>query len=469
VEVISEKEELQLDLIDLTNLFAPNEDFSLIHKEEIGQGKIINKFDIKCPSLNLEKMFEFESDFDNNFSELKSKSVRKRIVKNNLYKILSEVLNKTLPWGSLTGIRPTKFARDMIESGELKESLVAEVLERDYYVSRNKAKLVANILKNQKCIIKNDNLIDLYINIPICPSRCLYCSFISNEIGRVRDKVERYIDCLIQELNAVKKIIAQNAYIVRNIYIGGGTPSVLNGKQLDRLLSEISFSCSEFTCECGRPDTIDEDKLQVMKIHGVTRISINPQTFCDATLKRIGRKHSSRDVLSAYSLALEKGFVVNMDLIAGLPGERFSTFKKTIKTVLDLCPENITVHTLSIKNGGLLKFDTSGIYDDEVVKMIDFAEKTLMEKGYKPYYMYRQKHQLKGLENVGFYRDENVCVFNIDSMEETNTVIAVGAGAMTKRVFNVQHRIERLPNPKFIEDYIDRVEEIIEKKKEFFK
>ncbi len=469
MEVISEKEELELDLIDLVNLFAPNEDFSLYHKEELKQDKVINKFEIKCESLDINREFEFESDFTSNVSALKSKSIRKRIVKNNLYDAMSELLHKTLPWGSLTGIRPTKFARDMIECGELKESLVAEVLERDYRVSKDKAKLVANILKNQKCIIKNDNLIDLYINIPICPSRCLYCSFISNELGRVKDKVELYIDCLIKELSAVKHIIAKKSYIVRNIYIGGGTPSVLTAQQLDRLLGEINFSCSEFTCECGRPDTIDNEKLDVMKKHGVTRISINPQTFCDATLKRIGRKHTTKDVLSAYSLALEKGFNVNMDLIAGLPGEKFATFKKTIKTVLELYPENITVHTLSIKNGGLLKFDTSDIHDNEVVKMIDFAEKTLIEKGYKPYYMYRQKHQLKGLENVGFYRDDKICVFNIDSMEETNTVIAVGAGAMTKRVFNIEHRIERQPNPKFIEDYISRVDEMIEKKKEFFK
>lgn len=469
MEIKSNSQELEIELFDLVNLFSPDEDFVLEHTEEFNDDKVLNKFNVKSDKLGLDKTFTFDNNMPQNLSEMKAKSVRKRIVKNNLYDALSKTLNKTLPWGSLTGVRPTKFARDMIENGEIKESLVAEVLEKEYRVSKNKAKLVANILKNQKCIIKNDNLIDLYINIPICPSRCLYCSFISNELARVKDKVEIYIDSLIKELEAVKKIIVQKSYIVRNIYIGGGTPSVLTAEQLDRLLGELNFSCSEFTCECGRPDTIDEGKLDVLKKHGVTRISINPQTFCEATLKRIGRKHSNKDVLNAYSLALQKGFDVNMDLIAGLPGEKFATFKKTIKTVLELFPENITIHTLSIKNGGLLKFDTSGIYENEVVKMVDFGEKTLAEAGYKPYYMYRQKHQLQGLENVGYFRDDKVCIFNIDSMEETNTVIAVGAGAMSKRVFNIEHRIERLPNPKFIEDYIVRVDEMIEKKKEFFK
>ncbi len=468
MEVKSNKEELSLDLIDLVNLFEANEDIQVEHIENKNGQTLQNKFKISCPSLNIDKEYFFQSQMPENLSELKDKSIRKRIVKNNLYDALSKLLNKTLPWGSLTGIRPTKFARDMIENGEIKETLVAEVLEKDYRVSKDKAKLVANILKNQKFIVKNDKEVDLYINIPICPTRCLYCSFISNQLDKVQDKVELYIDCLLKELEAVKNIIAKRSLIVKSIYIGGGTPSVLTPKELDRLLSQINFSCNEFTCECGRPDTITKEKLDVLKKYGVTRISINPQTFCEATLKRIGRKHSVKDVLSAYTLALEKGFDVNMDFIAGLPNEKFATFKKTITTALELFPENITIHTLSIKNGGLLKFDTSGIYQKDVIKSIDYAEKTLAENGYKPYYMYRQKHQLGGLENVGYFRDNKPCTFNVDSMEETKSIIAIGAGAMSKRVFNVEHRIERLPNPKFIEDYISRVDEKIEKKKEFF-
>ena len=382
---------------------------------------------------------------------------------------MSKSLNKTLPWGSLTGVRPTKFARDLIEYGEMKEHLVSEVLQRDYYVSKDKAELVAAILKNQKCIIRNDNLIDLYINIPICPTRCLYCSFISSEIERVKDKVDLYIDCLIKEIEAVKEIIKNKAYIVRTIYIGGGTPSVLSAEQLDRLLNRVNFPVSEFTVECGRADTITEEKLDVLKRHNVTRLSINPQTFCEATLKRIGRKQKNIEIFNAYSKALERDFVVNMDVIAGLPGEKFGIFKRSINTLLELWPNNITVHTLSVKNGALLKDNQSLLDDKDINKMVDFAEKTLIEKGYKPYYLYRQKNQLCGLENVGYFRDDSVCIFNVDSMEETNTVIGLGAGAMSKRVFNLEHRIERQPNVKFIEDYIARIDEMIEKKKEFYK
>ncbi len=469
MEIISNNQDLAIEIENLVDFFAPADDFCLTHEEKQESGKLTNVFNIKCASLNIDKNFEFDNQFKDNLDALKSKSIKKRLVKVNLYDAISSLLNKTLPWGSLTGIRPTKLARDMVESGEIKEHLIAETLEKDFRVSKDKAKLTAHIIKNQKGIIRNDSVIDLYINIPICPSRCLYCSFISNEFDRVKDKIETYIDCLIKELNAVRQIINQKPYVVRNIYIGGGTPSVLSAQQLDRLLSEINFSVDEFTVECGRADTITEEKLDVLKKHKVSRISINPQTFNESTLKRIGRKHKNSQVLEAYSLALEKGFVVNMDFIAGLPGERFATFKKTLATALELYPENITIHTLSIKNGGLLKFDTSGIYEKDVVKMIDYAEKLLPENGYKPYYLYRQKHQLQGLENVGYYRDDNICVFNIDSMEETNTVIAIGAGAMSKRVFNIEHRIERLPNPKFIDDYIARVDEMIAKKNEFFK
>ena len=274
---------------------------------------------------------------------------------------------------------------------------------------------------------------------------------------------------MIKELNAVKDIVKNKAYIVRTIYIGGGTPSVLSASQLDRLLSQINFPVSEFTVECGRPDTITGEKLDVLKKHNVTRLSINPQTFCEATLKRIGRKQKNSQVLEAYSLALEKGFYVNMDIIAGLPGEKFGIFKRTMTTLLELYPNNITIHTLSVKNGALLKNNTEVLNDKDIIKMVDYAENILAENGYKPYYLYRQKNQLCGLENVGYYRDDGVCVFNIDSMEETNTVIGIGAGAMSKRVYNIEKRIERQPNVKFIEDYISRIDEMIEKKKEFYK
>ena len=461
------KEEYLTELEDLVKLVSIKEPIEIEHIETNTAQLYQNNFIVIYK--NIERKYQYSFKLDLSLSSLRQKSFRKRMVKNHLYLILSALLNKKLPWGSLTGVRPTKFARDLIEYGEAKDYLISEVLQRDYFVSKDKAELVNNILKNQKCIIRNDNLVDLYINIPICPTRCSYCSFISSELVKVKDKVNLYLDCLLKELEAVKNIIKDKAYIVRTIYIGGGTPTVLTARQLDRLLSAINFPVSEFTVESGRADTITEEKLDIMKRHGVSRISINPQTFCEATLKRIGRKQKNSQILSAYSLALIKGFVVNMDIIAGLPGEKLGIFKRTINTILDLFPNNVTVHTLSLKNGALLKEDASLVNERDATSMVNFAQTKLQEMGYKPYYLYRQKNQLCGLENVGYYRDEDVCIFNIDSMEETNTIIGIGAGAISKRVYSIENRIERESNVKFIEDYIERIDQMIEKKKKFYK
>lgn len=468
MKIISNSEEYIVEFQDLCKLFGVFEsEMEIEHVETLEDGVYSEKYIVLQDEIPKEYNYSFT--IENTFNSLRQKSYRKRMVKNYLYLILSKTLDITLPWGSLTGVRPTKFARDLVENGEAKEHVIPEILARDYYVAEEKARLVGRILRNQKGIIRNDNLIDLYINIPICPTRCLYCSFISSELKFVENKVDKYIECLIKEIDAVKDIIKNKSYIVRNIYIGGGTPSVLTPKQLDLLLSKLRFPVNEFTVECGRPDTITAEKLDVLKKHGVTRISINPQTFCEATLKRIGRRQKNMQVLDAYMKALERDFIVNMDIIAGLPGEKLGIFKRTIKTLLELAPHNITVHTLSVKRGAKLCEDTSVIDDRDVEKMVDFAESELFKNGYNPYYLYRQKNQLKGLENVGYFRDNFACMFNIESMEETNTIIGLGAGAISKRVFNLENRIERLPNVKFIEDYIARIDEMIEKKKFFYK
>lgn len=463
MKILCENLDIEKDMQDLVNLFYSEDDcsFSIDHKsQEDGEN-------FKSILTIGDKVFEKNFVIEKGTSDLLKKSLRKRNFKNHLYEVLSEISGKSLPWGSLTGVRPTKFARDLVERGEVKPHLIGETLVRDYHLSSEKAKLVVQILQNQNCIIKNDKLIDLFINIPICPTRCNYCSFISNELCTVADKVDLYLDCVLKELEAVKKIIADKCYIVRTIYIGGGTPTVLTDAQLERLLSQINYPVTEFTVECGRADTITRSKLEILKKYGVTRISINPQTFCETTLKRIGRKTTNQQIFDAYMLAMEFDFVVNMDIIAGLTEERLGIFKRTIKTLLELYPQNITVHTLSIKNAAQIRGQEQK-FENDVPKMIDFAEKTLIENGYKPYYIYRQKHQLGGLENVGFCRDGTVCVFNVDSMEDTSSVVAVGAGAISKRVFNLENRIERQPNCKFINDYIDRIDEMIEKKQNFF-
>lgn len=463
MKILCENLDIEKDMQDLVNLFYSEDDcsFSIDHKSQE------NGENFKSILTIGDKVFEKDFVIEKGTSDLLKKSLRKRNFKNHLYEVLSEISGKSLPWGSLTGVRPTKFARDLVERGEVKPHLIGETLVRDYHLSSEKAKLVVQILQNQNCIIKNDKLIDLFINIPICPTRCNYCSFISNELCTVADKVDLYLDCILKELEAVKKIIADKCYIVRTIYIGGGTPTVLTDAQLERLLSQINYPVTEFTVECGRADTITRSKLEILKKYGVTRISINPQTFCETTLKRIGRKTTNQQIFDAYMLAMEFDFVVNMDIIAGLTEERLGIFKRTIKTLLELYPQNITVHTLSIKNAAQIRGQEQK-FENDVPKMIDFAEKTLIENGYKPYYIYRQKHQLGGLENVGFCRDGTVCVFNVDSMEDTSSVVAVGAGAISKRVFNLENRIERQPNCKFINDYIDRIDEMIEKKQNFF-
>ncbi len=468
MKISTNVEEYAIEFQDLCKLFGLNDNEDMLTHEEEIEDFIVKDFFTLIRDDN-KKEFNFEYKLDKSLTPLRLKSYKKRMVKNNLYRILSKEYNMSLPWGSLTGVRPSKFARDLIEYGEAKAHTVPEILSRDYFVSNQKARLTGQIIKNQKGIIRNDNLIDIYINIPICPTRCLYCSFISSELARVKNRVEEYIDCLIKEIGCVKEIIKKKAYMVRNIYIGGGTPSVLSAKELDKLLSNLNFPVNEFTVECGRPDTITPEKLDVLKKRGVTRLSINPQTFCEATLKRIGRKQKNSQVLEAYTWALERDFVVNMDIIAGLPGEKVGIFKRTVNTCLELAPHNITIHTLSIKNGALLRDNTYLVSDKDVDKMVEFAEVELAKNGYKPYYLYRQKNQLKGLENVGYYRDEHLCMFNIESMEETNTIIGIGAGAISKRVFNLENRIERLANVKFIEDYISRFDEMLEKKKEFYK
>ncbi len=393
----------------------------------------------------------------------------KRFLKISLYDMLSQLTQKTMPWGSLTGIRPTKLFYELKK--ELGSSILAKnELINTFRVSPQKAEVVMEVTRNQSRIEINDNLVDLYINIPFCTTKCYYCSFISAPIAQCQQYVEPYIDALLKELNAVKQIINKNNYIVKSIYMGGGTPTALSHEQLDRILTQITYPVSEFTVEAGRPDTITKEKLDVLKKHGVTRISINPQTFSNRTLKQIGRAHSSQDIIDAYNMALPYDFSINMDLIAGLSNESFNTFKNSLNKTLELHPDNITVHTLSVKRTSKL---SEGEGDkgtvDEVTKMIDYSYKKLTEVGYSPYYLYKQKNMVGNLENLGYTLKNKECIFNIDSMEEVATIVAVGANAISKRFFSLTNRIERNANVKNLNDYISRIDEIISKKQEFFK
>ena len=394
----------------------------------------------------------------------------KRYAKLALFEILqNQFPDKILPWGSLTGIRPTKLFYELIKEfgGDLSKAST-ELLET-FKVTRPKVELVKEIIKNQKNIMKNDNLVDLYINIPFCPSKCYYCSFISAPIDKCREQLDPYLMALIKEIDATRDLILRKNYIVKSIYIGGGTPTILSAEQLDLLLSHISYSVNEFTVECGRPDTITKEKLDVLAKHNVTRISINPQTFCNKTLKEIGRNHNANDILEAYKLALNYNFVINMDLIAGLGSEKLITFKKSLNKAIEFAPDNITVHTLSVKRGSELKIDGGETSTElEVQKMIEYSYPALIKAGYKPYYMYKQKNMLGNLENIGYFRS-NPSIFNIDSMEEFASIIACGANAISKRYYSLDNKIERFANLKNINEYINIIDEMIDKKNSLFK
>lgn len=476
MEIKTNLEKYLNDYFEVYNLFFPNFENSEKHELSVMLTEKENGF-------NLEVVFDERTEnFEHKYLSKDEKIEQKKWSKIFLYDALSNITGKKFEWGALTGVRPTKIAYKLLEQGT-PELFLKEELMKEYRLAENKAVLLKETIKNQKCIIKNDHMVDIYINIPICPSRCRYCSFISAEYNAVQKVIPEYLKALKKEIASVKKIILDKTLIVRSIYIGGGTPSVLSAEELDDLLSELNFNVVEFTVECGRADTITREKLEVLKKHGVSRICINPQTFVEKTLKLIGRKHTVKDVLLAYSMALEFGFDINIDLIAGLTGESFSNFKKSINYALEMAPQNITVHTLALKRGSnltderivnlknkvnLTPEEELKLHDQEVKKMIDYGHKRLFEEGYKPYYLYRQKNTPLGLENVGFTQKNKVCIFNVDSMEETCSVLACGANAVSKRVFSLENRIERTDNVKFLHDYISRIDEMIERKKKLF-
>ncbi|MBQ2890401.1 MAG: coproporphyrinogen dehydrogenase HemZ [Clostridia bacterium] len=378
------------------------------------------------------------------------------------------------PWGILSGIRPVKIAMKQINCG-MGDDEVIDFFKTEYSVCEDKARLALDIAKVEKPIIDNmnSNGISLYVGIPFCPTRCLYCSFVTNGIFRSKTLIPQYLDCLMREIEYTAEIVKENGQIIESVYIGGGTPTTLEAFQLEMLIKKLfeSFDLShikEFTVEAGRPDTINEDKLKVIKSFDIERISINPQSMNEETLKIIGRNHTPRQIVEAYELARKCGIkTINMDVIAGLPGETFPMFQKTINEVEALAPENTTVHTMSIKRSSRLN-ELLDEYDltkgEEVAKMVDFARNTLREKGKHPYYLYRQKNMLGNLENIGYSTVGTESLYNIFIMEEVQTIVALGCGGVTKTVDRETDRIERIFNVKEPKDYIERIDEMLLRK-----
>lgn len=406
------------------------------------------------------KFYDFEEEYKAD-NELVFKRLAKRSCKLAFYKVISSVKGKSLPWGALTGIRPTKLAYNEIADGRDFEKLFS-----DACVSPENTALVKKILEVQKGFYKKGGQ-DLYVSLPFCPSKCDYCSFITAPIENTRKFVGEYVNCIVKELYSIKPFIDN----LRSVYIGGGTPFVLDNAQLTPIyaaINELFGSNFEYTVEAGRPDVFTEEKCALAKEYGVNRICVNPQTFNDETLKKIGRKHTAEQTLSAYAMAEKYGFDINIDLIAGLVDETAEDFAYSLERAINLSPAAITVHTLSLKSGAKLKENTKKLFVAGIDEMINISREKLTAAGYEPYYLYRQKYQAGGFENVGWAKRGKACVYNIDVMEEITDNIAVGANAISKRLFGDEDRIERYATPKDIPTYIAKLEKIIADRKNLF-
>ena len=412
-------------------------------------------------------------------SALEIKRLRKRQVKQALYDLLKDLTGMRSPWGSLTGIRPTRLLYEAIEAGMSPEAAERYVID-DFDVSPDRAALLGEIARMQRGLREAaPDRFDLYIGIPFCKTRCSYCSFSSGEIGDGR-QVEPYVAALLREIALCRDLMAEKGLRLRAGYVGGGTPTAISRADLERVLvaTQAAFpDAVEWTVEAGRPDTIDADKLMMLRERGVGRISVNPQTFSDETLRRIGRAHTGQQTVEAYRLARALGFDdINMDIIAALPGEDRADFEHTLDVVEMLAPDSVTVHSLAIKRSSRLheQLAVAGngygqVTRDGAAEMIAEARARLTAGGWRPYYLYRQKYMAGNLENVGYARPGKACLYNIGNMEETVSVLALGAGAITKWLFDPKSqdlRIERAPNVRNIEEYIRRVDEMVMRKRD---
>lgn len=408
-------------------------------------------------------------------AERETVSLRRQTLQRSYYLAAVKLLLEKPPWGALAGVRPTKLTTRLLLAGETRES-VDRHMDSTYFVSPTRRTLCIDAslatVKAMKMLRPRD--ISVYVGIPFCPTRCTYCSFVSQSIERCAGLLDDYLACLLLEIRHVGRCIKETGCIVRTIYIGGGTPTTLNASQLRLLMDAISenFDLSElleYTVEGGRPDTLDEEKLHVLSSYGCDRISINPQTMNDSALQAIGRCHSAEDTLRAYRLAEKVNFkAINMDLIAGLPRDTTQTFAESLSQIIELAPANITVHTLALKKGAaLFQMRTELPTADEVEKMLADGEKSLREAGYLPYYLYRQKYMSGSFENVGWTRQGYDCLYNIFMMEELHSIISLGGGGMTKLMLPDGH-LERQHNPKAPQQYIARIEDTLHQKSAIF-
>lgn len=420
---------------------------------------------------------KIEFKYGEYYNESKILENIKEDIKNLVFSSLKELTKEEYPWGILVGIRPSKIALKYLEEGKTEEEII-KIFEIKHLASKKKAKLCIEIAKTEeKFVNKESNSIAIYIGMAFCPTRCFYCSFAANPIVGNKKLVNPYLQALIKEISAMKKYVNDRKLNIESVYFGGGTPTAVNNEEFEDVMKEVyeafvkDKNLKEFTVECGRPDSITSEKLQTMKTYDVTRISINPQTMNDDTLKMIGRGHTSAQVIEKFNLARSMGFNdINMDMIIGLPGEGIKEVLHTKNEILKLKPDSLTVHGLSLKRASILYENfilKKGIQvkkQEELAQMYEESRILAQELGLHPYYMYRQKNMVGNMENLGYSRKGAECIYNIEMIEDKQTIIALGADAVSKVVFLDENRIERFANIKDIKEYCNRIDEMIQGK-----
>lgn len=493
ITVLLDKAEFEYDIHSLVKAFYPKEEVYVSTKDKEKKEEPVHyHMDVQfAPEEIIFSWKRVEASEDNAHQTGITKCVAvdytnrketKNSLKRTLYRLLSEYTGVELPWGNLTGIRPTKIPMALLEEGKSEEE-IARYMKETYFTSDEKIKLSIEIAERELELLHKldyEEGYSLYIGIPFCPTTCLYCSFTSYSMSAWKNRMDDYLSALEKELDYTAVKFAHKK--LNSIYIGGGTPTTLNPQQLDRLIRKIkcSFDLSdlvEFTVEAGRPDSITKEKLMVLRNHDISRISINPQTMKQETLDLIGRHHTVQQTIDSFYLARELGFDnINMDLIVGLPGESLSDVADTMEVIRKLAPDNLTVHSLAIKRAARLNIQRERYQDFEIVNTADhiaLTSKVAEEMGLFPYYLYRQKNMAGNFENVGYAAPGKAGVYNVLIMEEKQSIVACGAGASTKRVWvqpnpDGTHRIERAENVKDVAQYITRIDEMIERKSRLF-